>query len=90
MHSCFHRVRYSFQRFEPRVVSAVDKITDPVCLTIDGTKYPNILLPARVKLKREFKNTTVVAEARWYDPSTVCIHKKFNGTTVFLAGLYLT
>ena len=72
-----------FNGSKARVVLADDRVTQPVDLTIDGAKYPNILLPARVKVKRGFKDTKVVAEAQGYDPSTINIHKKFNSTTLW-------
>lgn len=72
-----------FNGSKARVVLADEKVTDPVDLTVDGAKYPNILLPARVKIKRGFKDTKVVAEARGYNSSSVDIHKKFNGTTLW-------
>ena len=71
-----------FNGSKARVVLADDNVTDPVDLTIDGAKYPNVLLPARVKIKRGFKDTRVIAEARGYHASSVDIHKKFNGTTL--------
>ena len=55
-----------FNGSKARVVLADDNVTDPVDLTIDGAKYPNVLLPARVKIKRGFKDTRVIAEARGY------------------------
>ena len=72
-----------FNGSKARVVLADEKVTDPGDLTGDGAKYPNILLPARVKIKRGFKDTKVVAEARGYNSSSVDIHKKFNGTTLW-------
>ena len=72
-----------FNGSKARIVVADDKVTDPVDLTIDGAKYPDILLPAKVKVKRGFKESTIVAEAPGYDPATVRVDKKFNSTTLW-------
>lgn len=53
-----------FNGSKARIVLADDKATDPVDLTIDGVEYSDVLLPARVKVKRGFKDSKVVAEAR--------------------------
>ena len=79
-----------FNGRKARVVLQNDAITEPVDLTVDGVKYTDILLPARVKIKRGFKDSRIVAEAKGYTPSSVDIHKKFNGTTlwnIFLGGI---
>lgn len=72
-----------FNGSKARIVLADDKVTDPVDLTIDGVKYSDVLLPARVKVKRGFKDSKVVAEAPGYAPSTIDIRKQFNGTTLW-------
>ena len=72
-----------FNGSKARIVVADDKVTDPVDLTIDGAKYPDILLPAKIKVKRGFKESTIVAEAPGYDPATVRVDKKFNSTTLW-------
>ena len=71
-----------FNGSKARITVADDKVTTPVTLTVDGTKYPNILLPAKVKVKRGFKDSQVTAEATGYTPSTIQINKKFNSTTL--------
>ncbi len=72
-----------FNGSRARIVVADDHVTEPVDLTIDGTKYPDVLLPARVKVKRGFKDSKITAEAEGYQPSTVTVAKKFNGTTLW-------
>ncbi len=72
-----------FNGRKARVVLQNDAITEPVDLTVDGVKYADILLPARVKVKRGFNKTQIVAEGKGYAPSTVNIRKKFNSTTLW-------
>ena len=72
-----------FNGSKARVVLTDDNVTEPVNLTIDGRRYDDVLLPARVKVKRGFKDSKVIAEAEGYSQSTVIIDKKFNPTTLF-------
>ncbi len=73
-----------FSGSKARITVTDDKVFKPVDLTIDGTsRYSDVVLPAKVKVKRGFKPSTIVAEAEGYETAHVLVNKKFNSTTLF-------
>lgn len=72
-----------FSGSKAKVILEDKQVTAPVDLTIGDQKHYNILLPARVKVKRGFKPTAIMAEAQGYEPSTIRVQKKFNSKTLW-------
>ncbi len=71
-----------FNGSRAKIVFDANKIDKPVNLTVDGKKYSHVTLPARVKVKRGFKPSHVLAEAQGYEPYSLIINKEFNVTTL--------
>lgn len=72
-----------FSGSRAKIILEDRQVTAPVNLTIDDQKHYNILLPARVKVKRGYKPSVITAEAQGYEPSTIMVQKKFNGKTLW-------
>ena len=72
-----------FSGSKAKIIVEDKQVTVPVDLTIDNQKHFNVLLPARVKVKRGFKQSVIIAEAQGYKPSTLIIQKKFNSKTLW-------
>lgn len=64
------------------------EIVAPVDLTIDGKNIGKKYLPTKVKIKRGYKPSTVIARTDGYEEAVVTIDKKFNAVSVLnLAGI---
>ncbi len=72
-----------FNGSKARIIVNDNRLSQPVNLTVDGAKYPNVMLPAKVKVRRGFKFSTILAESEGYEPSSVVVQKRFNGTTLW-------
>jgi len=72
-----------FNGSKARIIVNDNRLSQPVDLTVDGAKYPNVMLPAKVKVRRGFKYSTILAESEGYEPSSVVVQKRFNGTTLW-------
>lgn len=57
-------------------------VDTPVLMTVDGKQYSDIYLPAKVRIKRGFKQSKITAEAQGYTDGEVAVNKKFNATTL--------
>ena len=55
-----------------------EPISSPVVLKIDEKEYHNIYLPAKVRVKRGLKSTTITAKAQGYSDGKIVVNKKFN------------
>ncbi len=64
------------------VVDNAEPIPAPVTMTVDGKQYADIYLPAKVRIKRGFKSSTITATASGYSDGKVNVDKKFNSTTL--------
>lgn len=72
-----------FSGSRAKVVFDANRVDKPVDLTIDGKKYPQVMLPAKVKVKRGFKPSHILAESQDYEPYSLMINKRFNATTLW-------
>ena len=64
-----------------KVVISDAQMSEPVNLTIDGRRYDNIMLPAKVKVKRGFKPSHIIVDANGYETSDITVRKRFNGVS---------
>ena len=63
-------------------VDNAEPLSSPVVMTVDGEQYTDIYLPAKVRIKRGFKPSTITATAQGYSDGKVNVDKKFNSTTL--------
>ncbi len=73
-----------------RITVTNEEVNVPVDLTVDGKTKHDVYLPAKVKVKRGFKPSTITASAEGYESGSVQVDKKFNGKTLwnlFLGGI---
>jgi len=71
-----------FNGSKTRVTLSNDNVTEPVDLTVDGRKFYGVTLPCKVKIRRGFRSSEVLAEAEGYEPGRLVIRKRFNTTSV--------
>ncbi len=72
-----------FNGSKARIMVMNDEVKKPVTLTVGNKMYPNIYLPAQVRVKRGFRPTQITATAEGYEPGSVTVKKKFNATTLW-------
>lgn len=54
----------------------------PVTIVTDGQRTHDVFLPAKVKVKRGYKPSSVQVESSGYEPYYFTVYKKFNPTSV--------
>lgn len=59
-----------------------DDVISPVDLTIDNKHLGKQYLPVKVKVKRGYKPSTVIAKAEGYEDGVVTIDKNFNAVSI--------
>lgn len=59
-----------------------NEVLAPVELTVDGKNLGQKYLPAKVKVKRGFKPSTIIARTEGYEDAVLTIDKKFNAVSV--------
>lgn len=57
-------------------------VTQPVNISVDGKTYVNKYLPCKVKVKRGYGPSLLLAETANHEPCSIYIHKKFNPVAV--------
>ena len=63
-------------------VDNVEPISDPVVVRVDGVPYTDVYLPAKVRVKRGYKPTTITANAEGYTEGQAVVKKKFNSLSL--------
>ena len=81
---CLSSCATIFNTPKARVTLASDNVNVPVDISIDGNKkYPDVMLPKRIKIKRGYKPTNVKVEADGYSTTSFNITKKFNSASLW-------
>lgn len=57
-------------------------VKEPVDIIADNKHYENVVLPAKIKVKRGFKDSEVTVSSPNYESGRLTIGKKFNGTYI--------
>ena len=64
-------------------IDNAEPISSPVVMTVGDVQYADIYLPAKVRVKRGFKPSTITATAPGYSDGKTVVDKKFNSTTLW-------
>ncbi len=75
-----------FSGTKAKVIVDDRNVNVPVDLTVDGKRHDNILLPAKVKVRRGYRASEITAQARGWTTSTVEVEKKFNPVVLLNIG----
>ncbi len=75
-----------FSGSKAKVTLQNNEVVAPVDLTVDGKHIGQKYLPTKVKVKRGYKPSTIIARTEGYEDAVVTIDKKFNAVSVINLG----